>query len=79
MKEQHQLILQEIGNLIRMARLKKGFTLKDLAEKSNISAATLSKIEKGETNLKMTTHARIAEALEVDARSLLVDNLKYNG
>jgi transcriptional regulator with XRE-family HTH domain len=56
-----------------MARVKKGLSLAELAKKSNVSVARISKIEKGETNFRLTTFFSIAEALEVKMNSLVGD------
>ncbi len=62
------------GNKIQMTRLKKGLSLTELAEKSNVSAATISKMEKGERNFRMTTFFKIGEALEVNFSTLVGDD-----
>lgn len=71
MKEYQKQIAKETGNKIQMTRLKKGLSLTELAEKSNVSAATISKIEKGERNFRMTTFFKIGEALEVNFSTLV--------
>jgi len=64
---------EETGNLIRIATIKKGLSLEELAKKSNVSAATILKIEKGERNFRLTTFYSIASALEVKMNSLIGD------
>ena len=71
MKEYQKKVVEETGNLIRMTRLKKGLSLEELAIKSNVSAATISKIEKGESNFRMSTFFKIGEALEVNFSTLI--------
>ena len=73
MKEHQKPILKETGNLIQKTRLKKGLTVPELAIKSNVSAATILKIEKGERNFRMTTFFSIGEALEVNFSTLVGD------
>lgn len=71
MKEYQKKVVEETGNLIRMTRLKKGLSLEELAIKSNVSAATILKIEKGESNFRMSTFFKIGEALEVNFSTLI--------
>lgn len=71
MKEYKSEVAEETGKLIRMERLKKGLSLEELAKKSEISAATISKIEKGERNFRLTTFFSIASALGVKMNSLI--------
>lgn len=73
-KEYQIKVVEETGKLIRMARLKKGLSLEELAAKINISAATIAKIEKGERNFRMTTFFSIGEALEVNFSTLVGDD-----
>lgn len=74
MKEYQKKVVKETGRLIRMTRLEKGLTVPELAMKSNVSAATILKIEKGESNFRMTTFFRIGEALEVNFSTLVGDD-----
>ncbi len=76
MKDHDKIILDAIGNKIQMARLNKGLSVKEIANKSSLSTSKIFKIESGEINLKLYTLMQIAEALEVDVKSLLVDNLR---
>jgi DNA-binding XRE family transcriptional regulator len=48
---------------IREAREKAGFTQKELAEKSGVPQATISKIESGKRNLELNTLNKIAKAM----------------
>ncbi len=74
MREGTKKIVKETGNKIQMARLKKGLSLAELAKKSKVSAATISKIEKGERSFRMSTFFSIGEALEVNFSTLVGDN-----
>ncbi|MBR1617965.1 helix-turn-helix transcriptional regulator, partial [bacterium] len=61
-----------IGKNIKNYRLKKGFSLKDLSQKTNISQTYLKKIENGTaTRMKIVKHLlSIAKALEVNLSTL---------
>jgi transcriptional regulator with XRE-family HTH domain len=57
---------KEIGQKINSLRVAKGYTLKDLSEKSNLSIGFLSQAENGLTSLAITSLKKIAEALDKD-------------
>jgi len=54
-----------MGNL-RKARIEKKLSQKELADKLNVTTATISRYESGERKLPVETAKRIAEILEVD-------------
>jgi transcriptional regulator with XRE-family HTH domain len=56
----------ETGKLIRELRIKKGLTQEELAEKTEVSARTIQRIENGEVDPRAYTLQMIAKALEVD-------------
>lgn len=56
----------ETGKLIKELRLKKGMTQEELAEKTEVSARTIQRIENGEVDPRAYTLQMIAKALEVD-------------
>ena len=55
-----------IGNEIRLARLARRMTLRSLSEATGITPAALSKIENGETDMKLSTLAILRSALALD-------------
>lgn len=55
-----------VGDRIRMARLARRLSQRDVAEMCKITAATLCKIERGETDVKLSTLALICSALALD-------------
>lgn len=59
---------------IKKLRLQRGFTQKELGEKSGISESTIRKYELGQRNPKFETLSKIASSLGVSAVSLLDDN-----
>ncbi len=63
--------LNSFGANIRRVRSSKGMTQERLAELANLNPRTVQKIEAGETNILITTLARLAKALDADADSLL--------
>lgn len=63
----------ETGRLIKELRLKKGMTQEELADKTEVSARTIQRIENGEVDPRAYTLQMIAKALEVDY-NMLVEN-----
>lgn len=64
-----------IGARIRMARKAKGITQITFSEMIDRSPTFLSHIENGNKCMSLDTFVRIADALDVSADSLLVENL----
>jgi len=58
-------IAKKIGEKIRLFRQQKGFTLKELSEKSGISTSMISKIETAQTLPPISTYANVASGLEI--------------
>jgi transcriptional regulator with XRE-family HTH domain len=56
----------KIGLKIKELRIKKGMTQEELAEKTELSARTIQRIENGEVDPRAYTLQMIAKALEVD-------------
>jgi transcriptional regulator with XRE-family HTH domain len=56
----------ETGKLIKELRIKKGMTQEELAEKTELSARTIQRIENGEVDPRAYTLQMIAKALGVD-------------
>ena len=63
----------ETGRLIKELRIKKGMTQEELAEKTEVSARTIQRIENGEVDPRLYTLQMIAKALEVNY-DMLIDN-----
>lgn len=57
---------KEIGQKINELRCSKKLTLKELSEKSGLSASFLSQAERGLTSIAFMSLKRIAEAMDVD-------------
>ena len=60
-----------IGARVRALRESGGLSLRDLAERSGVSAPMLSQVERGETSPTLTVAARIAAGLELRLSQLL--------
>jgi transcriptional regulator with XRE-family HTH domain len=61
----------EVGNRIRALRDAMGLSLRDLAERSGVSAPMLSQVERGETSPTLAVASKIASGLELSLSQLL--------
>jgi transcriptional regulator with XRE-family HTH domain len=60
-----------IGARVRALRESSGLSLRELAERSGVSAPMLSQVERGETSPTLTVAARVAAGLELRLSQLL--------
>jgi XRE family transcriptional regulator, regulator of sulfur utilization len=60
-----------VGARIKALREAMGLSLRDLAERSGVSAPMLSQVERGETSPTLAVAARIAAGLELTLSQLL--------
>ena len=65
-----------IGKRLKEIRQSKGMTLAELAEKSGVQIATLSRIENDKMTGTLQSHLNIAEALGVDVTHLYKDIIR---
>lgn len=70
-RKNHNLDIYEIGEKIRMERLKRKIKQKSLAKEAGISNTYLSDIEHQRTLPSLTTFIRLCEALNVDFSYML--------
>jgi transcriptional regulator with XRE-family HTH domain len=61
----------QIGSRVRALREGMGLSLRDLADRSGVSAQMLSQVERGETSPTLAVAARIASGLELTLSQLL--------
>ena len=57
-------ILEEMGNQIRLARLRRDYSVELIAKRAGISRATLWKIEKGDPSVAMGAYAKVLNAIK---------------
>ena len=57
-------------NFLEQMRKQKGFTIKELSEKSGISSVEISHIENNKYKPRITTLSKLARALEIDLEEL---------
>ena len=55
-----------LGRTLRDVRRKKGWTQADLAERTGVTQATISNLERGEANPTLATVLGIAAALDIE-------------
>ena len=67
-------ILHTLGRRIAFLRKKKGMSQDDFAEVSGKMVNTISKIERGITDLRVSTLISIADALDVSVSDLFNEN-----
>lgn len=63
--------MQEVGQRVRALREGMGLSLRDLAERSGVSAPMLSQVERGETSPTLVVAGKIAQGLELSLSQLL--------
>ena len=65
-------ILEEMGNQIRLARLRRDLSVDLIAKRAGISRATLWKIEKGDPSVAMGAYAKVLNAINMEKDLLLI-------
>ena len=59
---------------LKISRIKKGLTQKQLAELVGVSSSTINRIETGKQVLKLDMLSKLAEVLEIPVNELLQNN-----
>ena len=62
----HSKLLRELGERIRLARLRRKFSSMIVAERADISRVTLGKVEHGDPAVTMGTYLRVLAVLGLD-------------
>ncbi len=62
---------QRFGRNVRAARLARGWTQEELAERTGLAAVQVSRIERGVREVRLTTLTRLLAALERPPAELL--------
>lgn len=71
-------LTKRVGINIRAIRKAQNLTIDELAEKCNFQAPYLSDVERGERNITLQTLTRILDALQVNAGSVLIPEIRVN-
>lgn len=67
--------MEAMNKKIRKIRKIKGITLKELSEKTNLSTSFISQIERGISDMTITSLKKIADALEVSMREFFEEEV----
>jgi transcriptional regulator with XRE-family HTH domain len=58
-----QRLLRELGENIRLARLRRGFSMRIVAERAGMSPTTLRSVERGEAGVTLGAYANVLHSL----------------
>lgn len=61
-----QRMLQEVGNQIKLARLRRNITSQEMAQRTSLGRNTIVKIESGDESVAMGSYFRVLIALGLD-------------
>jgi transcriptional regulator with XRE-family HTH domain len=70
-QSQDERLIRKFGRNLKEIREQKGISLRDLALEADLSANTVSEIELGKRDPRMTTVVKLASALGIDPAELL--------
>ena len=62
------------GRNLKVARLKRGMTLVELADAAGMQFSSISRIENGTMNVTLKTIKRLATVMNLDVRAMLLPN-----
>jgi transcriptional regulator with XRE-family HTH domain len=70
-------ILADFGENLRLARLRRRYSAKTIAQRACIARATLNRVERGDPRVSFGTYVRVMQVfrLEEDLKSLAVDDV----
>ena len=66
-------LLKKFGLNVKIARLKKGLTQEEFADLLNIHLTYIARIETGKINMSLGKILELANALNIDINSLLIE------
>jgi transcriptional regulator with XRE-family HTH domain len=69
-----QRILEQLGDNIRLARLRRKLSAQQVAERANISRPTLTNIEKGQSSVSISLYLQVLSVLGLEKDLLNVAN-----
>lgn len=65
-------MLAEMGQQIKLARLRRNYTSQEMAERTGVTRGTVSKIEAGEESVALGNYFRVLIALGLDGDILSI-------
>jgi len=66
-----QTAVVKIGDNLKRQRIRKALTQEELARQAGLTTASVARIERNETEPRMSTLRKLAEALDVDPAELV--------
>ena len=66
-----QTAVVKIGDNLKRQRIRKALTQEELAQRAGLTTASVARIERNETEPRMSTLRKLAKALEVDPAELV--------
>lgn len=63
--------VERFGQNVRAARLARGWTQEDLAERTGLATVQISRIERGRREVRLNTLVRLLRALDVPPADLM--------
>jgi transcriptional regulator with XRE-family HTH domain len=68
-----QIAVVKIGDNLKRQRVRKALTQEELARKARLTTASVARIERNETEPRMSTLRKLAKALDIDPAELVGD------
>ena len=68
-----QIAVVKIGDNLKRRRVRKALTQEELARKARLTTASVARIERNETEPRMSTLRKLAKALDIDPAELVGD------
>ncbi len=66
-----QAAVVKIGDNLKQKRIRRALTQEDLAQKAGLTTASVARIERNETEPRMSTLRKLAKALDLDPAELV--------
>lgn len=71
MIQAHTDYLKKVGMELKIARIRKGMTQKDIESITGLSQKVVMHLENGKSESRLLTYKRIADALEVSLKDIM--------
>jgi transcriptional regulator with XRE-family HTH domain len=68
-----QTAVVKIGDNLKRQRIRKALTQEELARQARLTTASVARIERNETEPRMSTLRKLAKALDIDPAELVGD------
>ena len=68
-----EIAVVKIGDNLKRQRVRRALTQEELARKARLTTASVARIERNETEPRMSTLRKLAKALDIDPAELVGD------